>query len=195
MWVWLLMNRVNGTGDDRRSNRLFTYSSFSLHVYPFPSSSPPSLHIHQKQLSPQLYFVSSYLNPSKKLNLNQPNQIETKQEFSSSWSSSSSSSSSSSTSWSSNSKDNSDSGKGDFPAVSATSDSLQQSPLSREVVACNVRSWWDIAGLEQERARAPPPAQQQSQQPTAGRSVGAKGSRTSYEQQVRAFLACTWYAV
>ncbi|CAM9251345.1 unnamed protein product [Ectocarpus sp. 12 AP-2014] len=44
-----------------------------------------------------------------------------------------------------------------YSATSANSSSGVATAVRRDVAACNIRSWWDIAALEQERARQPAP--------------------------------------
>ncbi|CAM9387974.1 unnamed protein product [Ectocarpus fasciculatus] len=48
-------------------------------------------------------------------------------------------------------------GSSPYSATSANSSSGVAAAVRRDVAACNIRSWWDIAAMEQERARQPAP--------------------------------------
>ncbi|CAN0116189.1 unnamed protein product [Ectocarpus sp. 4 AP-2014] len=50
-----------------------------------------------------------------------------------------------------------DEGSSPYSATSTNSSSGVAAAVRRDVAACNIRSWWDIAALEQERARQPAP--------------------------------------
>lgn len=54
--------------------------------------------------------------------------------------------------------------------------------VRRDVAACNIRSWWDIAAMEDDMAKAPPPPASVSSGAAAPAqpSVGAMGTRASH---------------
>lgn len=68
-------------------------------------------------------------------------------------------------------------GSSPYSATSASSSSGVAEAVRRDVAACNIRSWWDIAALEQEKARQPAPMATvaASASPSGSSSARARG--------------------